>query len=86
MHLIFYLFPAALLFRQGLVYAWNEQLIVISNGVFTGSNGYLCGYVSCSDPGFDNNIITYLLLPLALERTRVNSLDLLYAPTQRTAN
>ena len=86
MHLIFYLFPAAFLFKQGLVYAQNKQLIVIFNGVFTGSNRYPYRYISCSDLGFDNNIITYLLPPLALERTRVDSLDLLCAPIQRTAN
>ena len=79
MHLIFYLFPTALLFRPGLTHAWNKQLTVVSNGVFTGSNGYPRGYVSHSDPGFDDNIITYLLPPLALERTRVNGLDLLCA-------
>ncbi|OCK91220.1 uncharacterized protein K441DRAFT_575446, partial [Cenococcum geophilum 1.58] len=55
-----------------------KQLTVVSNGVFTGNNRYPRGYVSCSDPGFDDNIMTYLLLPLALERTRVNSLDFLY--------
>ena len=52
--------------------------MVISNGVFIGSNRYPYGYVLCSDPGFDNNIITYFLPLLALERIRVNSLDLLY--------
>ena len=78
MHLIFYLFLAALLFRQGLAHAWNEQLTVISNGVFTGSNGYPRGYVSRSDPGFDDNMMTYLLLPLASERIRVDGLNLLY--------
>ena len=86
MHSIFYLFPVALLFGQGLTHAWNEQLTVISNGVFTGSNGYPRGYVSRSDPGFDDNMMTYLLPPLASERTRVNDLDFLCAPTQRTAN
>ena len=60
--------------------------MVVSNGVFIGSNGYPRGYVSRSDPGFDDNIITYLLPPLALERIRVNGLDLLYALIQRTAN
>ncbi|OCK98131.1 uncharacterized protein K441DRAFT_545017, partial [Cenococcum geophilum 1.58] len=54
-------------------------LTVVSNGVFIGSNGYPRGYVFRSDLGFNDNIITYLLPPLASERIRVNSLDLLYA-------
>lgn len=55
--------------------------MVIFNRVFIGSNGYPCGYVLRSDLGFNNNIMTYFLPPLALERTRVNNLDFLYAPT-----
>ena len=60
--------------------------MVISNGVFTESNRYPYRYVSRSNPGFNNNIIIYLLPPLVLKRTRVNNLDFLYTLTQRTIN
>jgi hypothetical protein len=75
----------AFLFGQALTYTWNEQLTVIENSIFTGSNGYPRGYVSCSEPGFED-MMTYLLLPLASGRTRVDGSDLLCAPTQKTAN
>ncbi|XTI95668.1 hypothetical protein V2W45_1255385, partial [Cenococcum geophilum] len=52
--------------------------IVIKNGIFIGTNGYPYKYISRTVPGFNNNIITYLLPPLALNRIRVDSLDLLY--------
>jgi hypothetical protein len=73
----------AFLFGQALTHTWNEQLTVIKNGIFTGSNGYPRGYVSCSQPCFNN---AYLLPPLASGRTRVYDSDLLCAPTQRAAN
>ena len=60
--------------------------MVISNRVFTGSNRYPYKYISRSNPGFDNNIITYLLPLLVSERIRVNDLDFLYTLIQRTAN
>jgi len=85
-HLIFYLFFTAFIFRQGLIYTWNKQLTVISDRSFIGSNGYSHRYVSCSDFSFDNNIISYLLPPLALEKIKVNGLDLLYTLIQRTTN
>ncbi|OCK96109.1 uncharacterized protein K441DRAFT_553864, partial [Cenococcum geophilum 1.58] len=53
--------------------------IVIKNGIFIGTNGYPYRYISRTIPGFNNNIITYFLLLLALNRIRVDSLDLLYA-------
>jgi hypothetical protein len=40
------LFSAVILFGKALAYAWNEQLTVIDNGVFTGRNGYPRCYVS----------------------------------------
>ena len=60
--------------------------MVIKNGVFIGANSYPYRYISQTDPSFNNNIITYLLPPLALGRTRVDGLDLPYTPTQRIAN
>jgi hypothetical protein len=80
------LFPTAFLFGQALTHTWNEQLTVIENGIFTGGNGYPRGYVSRSEPGFNDDLMTYLLPSLASGRTRVNGSDLLCAPTQRTAN
>ena len=80
------LLPTVFLFGQALTHTWNEQLTVIENGVFTRSNGYPRGYVSRSEPGFNDDLMTYLLPPLASGRTRVNSSDLLCAPTQSTAN
>ncbi|OCK93215.1 uncharacterized protein K441DRAFT_567059, partial [Cenococcum geophilum 1.58] len=62
------------------------QLIVIKNGIFIGANSYPYRYISRTNSSFNNNIITYLLPLLALRRIRVNSLDLLYALTQRIAN
>jgi hypothetical protein len=65
-------------------YAGNSpynKLIVIENGIFTRGNGYPCGYVSRLQPGFSNDVMTYLLPSLALGRTGVDSLDLLYALT-----
>ncbi|XTI87653.1 hypothetical protein V2W45_1237106, partial [Cenococcum geophilum] len=64
----------------------NKQLIVIKNGIFIGANSYPYRYISRTNSSFNNNIITYLLPLLALRRIRVNSLDLLYALTQRIAN
>ncbi|OCK99403.1 uncharacterized protein K441DRAFT_538186, partial [Cenococcum geophilum 1.58] len=54
-------------------------LIVIKNRIFIGTNSYPYRYIFYTFPSFNNNIITYLLPLLALNRIRVNSLDLLYA-------
>ncbi|XTI83531.1 hypothetical protein V2W45_1228609, partial [Cenococcum geophilum] len=43
-----------------------------------GTNSYPYRYVSRTISGFNNNIITYLLLLLALNRIKVDGLDLLY--------
>jgi len=59
---------------------------VIVNGLFTGRNGYSRGYVARSSPGFQDIMMAYLLPPLELGRTRVDSTDLLCAPIQRTRN
>jgi hypothetical protein len=80
------LFSTVLVFRQVLAHTWNEQLTVIENGLFNGSNGYPRGYVSRSTAGFRDDTMTYLLPPLASGRTRINGSDLLCAPTQRSAN
>jgi hypothetical protein len=80
------LLPTVFLFGQALTHTWNEQLTVIENGIFTGGNGYPRGYVSRSQPGFGDDMMTYLLPSLASGRTRVDSSDLLCAPTQGTAN
>jgi hypothetical protein len=70
-----------------LCHSWNEQLTVINEtGVFTGSNGYPRGYVSRSFPGFNDNMMTYLLPPATSDRTRINDSDLVCAPAQRNAN
>jgi hypothetical protein len=71
---------------RALAHTWNEQLTVIQNGIFTGSNGYPRGYVSRSDPGFTDDAMTYLLPPSASGRTRVDDFDLICAPTQRGSN
>ena len=84
MHWVFLL--ATALQGQALAHSWNEQLTVNGNGTFTGNNGYSRGYVSRSDPDFNDDMMTYLLPPLASGRTRVNGSDLLCAPTQQIAN
>ncbi|KIW79853.1 hypothetical protein Z517_06468 [Fonsecaea pedrosoi CBS 271.37] len=84
MHLIF--LPTTILLSQVLAHSWNEQLTVIENGFFTGNNGYPRGYVSRSDPGFNDNMMTYLLPPLDSGRTRVDDSDLVCSPTQESAN
>lgn len=76
----------AILLSESLAHSWIEQLTVITNGVFTGRNGYPRGYISRSDPGFSDNLMTYLLPPLNSGRTRVDDTDLLCAPSQRTHN
>jgi len=80
------LFLTAILIDQAFAHTWNEQLSIIDNGIFTGNNGYPRGYVSRSDPGFNDNMMTYLLPPLASGRTRVDDSDFLCAPSQMTAN
>jgi hypothetical protein len=70
----------------GVSYTWNEQLTMIKNSIFSGNNGYPCRYVSYSHAGFDDNMMTYLLLLLELGRSRVNGLDLLCALTQKMIN
>ncbi len=74
------------LFGQVLAHTWNEQLTVIENGIFSGSNGYPRGYVSRSEPGFNDDMMTNLIPSLESGRTRINDLDLLCSPTQMTAN
>jgi len=73
---------------QSLAHSWSEQLMVITNGIFTGRNGYPRGYVSRSDSGFLNSMMVYLLPPPypISNRTRIDDTDLLCAPTQRTRN
>jgi hypothetical protein len=88
-HSISYLFAwasMACFLGLGVSHTWNEQLTVIENGIFSGNNGYPRGYVSRSHAGFDDNMMTYLLLPLESGRSRVNGSDLLCAPTQRMTN
>ena len=80
------LLPAVILFGKVLAHSWNEQLTLIEDGVFTGRNGYPRGYVSRTDPGFIDDMMKYLLPPLASGRTRVDNSDHLCAPTQRTTN
>jgi hypothetical protein len=80
------LLSTVLLFGQVLAHTWNEQLTIIENGLFNGSNGYPRGYISHSGAGFNDDMMTYLLPPLASGRTRVDGSDLLCAPTQRSAN
>lgn len=82
----FKLLSAAFFFSKALTHTWNEQLIIIKNGIFIGSNSYPRGYISRSESGFNNNMMTYLLPLLALERIKVNNLNFLCAPTQRTIN
>ena len=84
MHWIF--LPTTILLCQALAHSWNEQLTVIENGFFTGCNSYPRGYISRSDPGFNDNMMTYLLPPLDSGRTRVNDSDLVCSPTQESAS
>ncbi|EXJ56215.1 uncharacterized protein A1O5_12671 [Cladophialophora psammophila CBS 110553] len=84
MHSIFFL--TTTLLGRAFAHSWNEQLTVVENGFFIGNNGYPRGYVSRSDPGFNDDMMTYLLPPLASGRTRVDDSDLVCAPTQRSAN
>jgi hypothetical protein len=86
MYFSYLLLVIAFFFGQALTHTWNEQLTVIQNGVFAGNNGYPRGYVSRTQPGFNDDMMTYLLPSLASGRTRVDGSDLLCAPTQRTAN
>ena len=86
MAIVKFLLSAVLLFSQVLAHTWNEQLIVIKNGFFNGSNGYPRGYVSRSSFGFTDDMMKYLLPPSASRRTRVDDSDLLCAPTQRSEN
>ena len=51
--------------------------MVIINRTFTRRNGYSRGYISYSDLGFRDNIMVYLLPPLASGKIRVNSIDLI---------
>jgi len=84
MHL---LILSTVLFSTALAHTWNEQLSVIENGIFTGSNGYSRGYVCRTTPGFDDYMMTYQLPPPQdTSRTRINDSDVLCAPTQRVAN
>ena len=79
--------PISLLFSLVVSYSWIKQLSIIENRVFVGSNGYSRGYVDRTTPGFSDGMMTYQL-PLLQDpgRTRINGLDILYAPTQRIAN
>jgi hypothetical protein len=80
-----FLFCAIALLSHVLAHSWNEQLTIIKDGLFSGSNGYPRGYVSRSSPGFTDGMMSYLLPPLASNRTRIDDSDLLCAPTQRSA-
>ena len=78
--------PTTILLSQALAHSWIEQLTVIDNGIFTGSNGYPRGYVSRSNFGFNDAMMTYILPPLASGRTIVNDLDFVCSATQRSAS
>ncbi|KAK3353834.1 hypothetical protein B0T25DRAFT_456080 [Lasiosphaeria hispida] len=86
MHWLFILLATFL--DQSFSHSWNEQLTVITNGIFTGGNGCSRGYIARTDPGFHDPMMQYLLPPPdpITNRKRINSTDLLYAPTQRTRN
>jgi hypothetical protein len=78
---------ATVLFSSVLAHTWNEQLSVIENGTFVGSNGYPRGYVCRAAPGFYDDMMKYQLPPPQdRSRTRINNSDFLCAPTQRTSN
>ena len=79
------LFLAVFLGRT-LAHSWIEQLTVVINGIFTGENGYPRGYVPRNSQGFSDKAMVYLLPPSESYRTRVNSTDLICAPTQRTSS
>lgn len=66
-------------------HSWNEQLTVIHEGKFVGQNGYSRGYVSRSDPGYTDSLMTYLLPPTSSGRLRINEEDLLCAQSQRNS-
>jgi hypothetical protein len=77
----------ALLVSQTLSHSWIEQINVIdAHGNYTGQPGYPRGYVDRANPGFSDSMMTYLLPPNSVGRTRVNPSDLLCKPTQRTPN
>jgi len=80
------LLSTALLFGHVLAHTWNEQLTIIEDGMFNGSNGYPRGYISRSSASFNDDMMTYRLPPLASGRTRVDGSDLLCSSTQRSAN
>ena len=76
-----------LLASQTLAHSWIEQMNVIdTHGNYTGLPGYPRGYVDRASPGFSDSMMTYLLPPNSVGRTRVNASDLLCKPTQRTPN
>lgn len=74
-----------LLASQTFAHSWIEQMNVIdAYGNYTGPPGYPRGYVDRASPGFSDSMMTYLLPPNSVGRTRVNASDLLCMPTQRT--
>jgi len=77
----------AFLGSQALAHSWIEQMHVIdAHGNYTGLPGYPRGYVDRASPGFSDSMMTYLLPPNSVGRTRVNPSDLVCKPTQRTPN
>jgi hypothetical protein len=85
MHLL--LLSTTVLFSTVLAHTWNEQLSVIKNGIFVGSNGYPRGYICRTTLGFYNDMMKYQLPPPQdTSRTRINDSDFLCAPTQRRSN
>jgi hypothetical protein len=83
---MFWSLLTAAILSQAFAHTWNEQLSAIEKGLFTGNNGYPRGYVSRTSSGFNDDMMTYLLPPLASGRLRVNNSDYACAPTQRIAN
>jgi hypothetical protein len=83
---IWSLLTTTLLLGQILAHSWNEQLTQIVNGSFAGRNGYSRGYVSRSDPGFEDRMMVYLLPSPDSGRTRIDNTDFCCSPTQRTRN
>jgi hypothetical protein len=82
-----YFLTVASLCGKIVAHSWTEQLTVIGlNGTFEGQNGYPRGYVARYDANFADTRMTYLLPPAGSGRTRVDSSDLLCAPTQRNSS
>lgn len=69
-----------------LSHSWNEQLTVIRDGLYTGNNGYPRRYVSRSEPGFNDSVMTYVIPSADSNRTRINDSDFVCSATQRNAS